>query len=63
MPTYSYRCSCGHKFEVFQKMDDKPLEFCSQCDPEQKGKPTLIKVLQPSGIRTPGEGFERNGRV
>lgn len=32
MPTYEYRCSkCGHQFEVFQKITDKPVKKCPEC--------------------------------
>ena len=29
MPTYGYACDkCGHTFEAWQKITDKPLEIC-----------------------------------
>jgi putative FmdB family regulatory protein len=32
MPTYEYECeSCGHGFEQFQSMSDKPLKACPKC--------------------------------
>jgi putative FmdB family regulatory protein len=32
MPTYEYECrSCGHRFERFQNMSDKPLKTCPKC--------------------------------
>ncbi|MBN2211842.1 MAG: hypothetical protein JW709_10650 [Sedimentisphaerales bacterium] len=32
MPTYEYKCvSCGHQFEKFQNMSDRPLTACPQC--------------------------------
>lgn len=32
MPTYDYECQkCGHTFEAFQSMKDKPLRVCPQC--------------------------------
>ncbi len=32
MPTYEYRCNaCGHVFERFQAMTDKPLAVCPTC--------------------------------
>lgn len=43
MPTYDYRCTnCGHQFEAFQKMSDKPLTQCPEC----KG---ILKRLIGSG--------------
>lgn len=33
MPTYDYKCTnCGYQFEAFQKMADKPLVKCPECD-------------------------------
>lgn len=35
MPMYDYRCkSCGHQFEVFQRMTDEPLKTCPECEGE-----------------------------
>jgi len=32
MPTYEYECSgCGHRFELFQRMSDKPKRKCPKC--------------------------------
>jgi len=32
VPTYEYLCeACGHRFERFQKMTDKPLRTCPDC--------------------------------
>lgn len=32
MPIYEYECSdCHHRYEIFQKHSDKPLETCSKC--------------------------------
>lgn len=32
MPTYEYKCdACGHRFEQFQNMNEKPLETCPEC--------------------------------
>lgn len=33
MPTYEYRCKkCGHTFELFQGMTDKPITKCPRCN-------------------------------
>ena len=33
MPIYEYVCDkCGHEFEVTQKMTDKPLKKCKECE-------------------------------
>ena len=32
MPTYEYKCdACGHAFEEFQQITDKPLRTCPNC--------------------------------
>ncbi len=32
MPTYDYECTkCGHAFELFQSMHDKPRSRCPKC--------------------------------
>lgn len=54
MPTYEYVCKeCGHEFDFFQSMKDKPLTDCPSC-----GKPTLKKKLGTgAGIIFKGSGF------
>lgn len=33
MPTYPYGCdSCGHEFEVFQKVTNLPIRECPRCN-------------------------------
>jgi len=52
MPTYGYRCgSCGHQFEIQQRMSDAPLTACPKC----QGK--LTKVIYPTGIIYKGSGY------
>ena len=32
MPTYEYECTkCGHRFEKFQGINDKPVSKCPRC--------------------------------
>jgi len=32
LPTYDYRCNaCGHEFELFQSMTEKPKRKCPKC--------------------------------
>ena len=32
MPTYEYECTkCGHTFEAFQTISEKPLSRCPEC--------------------------------
>jgi len=52
MPTYGYRCgSCGHEFEILQRITDQPLVTCPKCG----GK--LSKMLYPAGIIFKGSGY------
>jgi putative FmdB family regulatory protein len=52
MPTYGYRCgSCGHEFEVLQKMSDAPLKTCPNCGGE------LTKKVYAAGIVYKGSGY------
>ena len=52
MPTYGYRCSsCGHEFEVLQKMSDAPLEKCPKCSAK------LQKKVYAAGVIFKGSGF------
>jgi len=53
MPTYEYKCdSCGHGFERFQRMTDKPLKKCPECSSPVK------RVIGPgAGIIFKGKGF------
>src|ERR1700704_3330313 len=52
MPTYGYRCgTCGHQFEIIQRISDEPLTTCPNC----QGK--LTKILYPVGISFKGSGF------
>lgn len=32
MPTYEYLCKCGHSWEEFQRISDKPVEKCPKCE-------------------------------
>ncbi|MCM8780493.1 MAG: hypothetical protein NC908_01020 [Candidatus Omnitrophica bacterium] len=53
MPTYEYECTqCGHRFEIFQFILDKPLDECPQC------KSKLRRLVgSGSGIIFKGSGF------
>jgi len=53
MPIYEYACeSCGHVFDVLQKMDAAPLLECPEC-----GKLTLKKLLSAPNFRLKGGGW------
>ena len=54
MPTYEYECSkCGHFFEEFQSMNDKPLTTCPVC--RKRGLQRLIGV--GAAVIFKGSGF------
>ncbi len=53
MPTYVYRCNeCGHEFEEYQSIVDKPLDTCPAC----KGKVERI-ISGGAGFLFKGSGF------
>ncbi len=53
MPIYEYACkSCGHVFDVLQKMDAAALVDCPEC-----GKPQLKKLLSAPNFRLKGGGW------
>ncbi len=53
MPTYDYECQkCGHRFEEFQSMKDKPLTRCPQC----RGKVKRL-IGTGAGFLFKGSGF------
>lgn len=52
MPTYGYRCgTCGHEFEVLQKITAEPLTKCPKCG----GK--LSKKVYAAGVIFTGSGY------
>jgi putative FmdB family regulatory protein len=52
VPIYGYRCnSCGHEFEVYQRMSDDPVEVCPNC----QGK--VNRKLYPTGVVFKGSGY------
>lgn len=53
MPIYEHVCeNCGHKLEALQKMTDKPLTKCPECN-----KDTLKRVMSASFFRLLGDGW------
>jgi len=54
MPTYEYECgACGHRFEKFQSMTEKPVRKCPACS-ENK----VQRVISGgSGVLFKGTGF------
>ncbi len=54
MPTYSYVCdACGHQFEQFQAMTDKPVRRCPSC-----GRKRVRRLIGAgAGLIFKGSGF------
>jgi putative FmdB family regulatory protein len=53
MPTYDYVCKvCSNEFEIFQKMNEPPLEKCPQC-----GGKVNRKIGGGAGLLFKGSGF------
>ena len=52
MPTYEYRCSAGHKFEKFEKIDSQPESQCPEC-----GAPAQRLISGGAGLVFKGSGF------
>ena len=53
MPTYEYECkACGHHFEVYQFMTEKPLRRCPEC----KGRVERL-IGAGAGVIFRGSGF------
>ena len=61
MPTYEYACTkCGHEFEIFQSMKDKPLTVCpkDKCKLQKWGKGRVKKLMGAgAGLIFKGSGF------
>ena len=61
MPTYEYVCSkCGHEFEKFQSISDKPLTVCPKelCEQKKWGKGKVRrKISAGAGLIFKGSGF------
>jgi putative FmdB family regulatory protein len=53
MPTYEYECtSCGYKFDMFQKISEKPITTCPRC----KGKVKRL-ISKSSSFILKGSGW------
>ena len=61
MPTYEYSCSkCGHQFEKYQSMSEKPLTVCAKelCGQKKWGKGKVKKLIGAgAGLIFKGSGF------
>ncbi|MDO9023574.1 FmdB family zinc ribbon protein [Zwartia sp.] len=53
MPIYAYKCTaCGHAQDVLQKISDKPLTVCPECNQE-----TYAKQVTAAGFQLKGSGW------
>ena len=61
MPTYEYVCDkCGHEFEKFQPIADKPLDICPEnvCSKKKWGRGKVKKKISAgAGLIFKGSGF------
>lgn len=56
MPIYEYECqSCGHRFEEWQKMSDKPVSVCPKCE---GGK--VERLISQTSFQLKGGGWYRD---
>ncbi|NMW22367.1 MAG: zinc ribbon domain-containing protein [Chlorobiaceae bacterium] len=54
MPTYQYRCNnCGNELEIVQKMSDKTLTICPECEKESFER----VITGEGGFVLKGSGF------
>lgn len=57
MPTYEYRCgSCGHEFEIEQRITADRLTDCPACK-----QPKLERLISASSFTLKGGGWYRDG--
>jgi putative FmdB family regulatory protein len=53
MPIYEYACSaCGHQFEEWQKMTDKPVRTCPRCKAKK-----VEKLISHTSFHLKGGGW------
>jgi putative FmdB family regulatory protein len=53
MPVYEYECSaCGHRFEEWQKMSDKPIKTCPKCKAKK-----VEKLISATSFHLKGGGW------
>jgi putative FmdB family regulatory protein len=52
MPTYEYRCSKGHHFELFQRISETPVDRCPEC-----GAAAERLLSSGAGLIFKGSGF------
>src|SRR3954465_11318930 len=53
MPIYEYACAaCGHQFEEWQKMSDKPIRTCPKCKAKK-----VEKLISQTSFTLRGGGW------
>jgi len=53
VPIYEYQCQhCEHKMEAIQKISDKPLKDCPECEQD-----TLRKLVSAAAFKLTGTGW------
>ncbi len=53
MPIYEYACAaCGHQFEEWQKMSDKPIRICPKCKARK-----VEKQISATSFKLKGGGW------
>jgi putative FmdB family regulatory protein len=53
MPIYEYACAaCGHQFEEWQKMSDKPIKVCPKCKAKK-----VEKLISHTAFQLKGGGW------
>jgi putative FmdB family regulatory protein len=53
MPIYEYACgACGHQFEEWQKMSDKPVRTCPKCKAKK-----VEKLISHTSFTLKGGGW------
>jgi putative FmdB family regulatory protein len=53
MPIYEYECqACGHTFEEWQKMSDKPVRVCPKCKARK-----VQKLISQTSFQLKGGGW------
>ena len=53
MPIYEYECqACGHAFEEWQKMSDKPVKVCPKCKARK-----VEKLISHTSFQLKGGGW------
>src|SRR5215510_15391541 len=53
MPIYEYACSaCGHQFEEWQKITDKPVKTCPKCKAKK-----VERLISQTSFSLKGSGW------